>query len=166
MKSATFSILRISRLVKGVLFSIAGAGLFLSTASASLQSLQDCGDTRVLLVGNTNDENFGITGSIAGTTALANTTIYWDVAQTNAGVLGFSTSRNGPFTATIKIPMTLDGIGSGQATYFVKGLSAGHTVIVETSPQCGGGTVQCGGVVPLSDYAVKGCACPPIPSIP
>ena len=143
-----------------------GISLSLSAASASIQSQQDCGNTTVLRVGKTTNEAFGITGNIAGTTGLANTTIYWDVSQTNAGVLGFSTSPNGPFTETIRIPMTLDGTGSGQATYFIKGLSAGHTVITETSTQCGGGTAQCAGVIPPADYTVKGCDCPSIPSIP
>jgi len=155
-------------------FMLAGRGIFsisvavivfVSAASANIQGQQGCGDTTVLISGRTAPETFAVQGSVAGTTGLAGTTIYWTITQTTSGILTFSSSQQGPYTPSITIPMALDGSGSGQVTYYVKGASGGHTVIVESSPQCGGGAPQCGGVIPPADYTVKGCACPAIPPI-
>jgi len=142
-----------------------GVIVFVSAASANIQNPQGCGDTTVLIAGRTAPESFAIQGSVAGTTGLANTTINWTISQSSAGILSFSANRSGPYTASIVIPMALDGTGSGQVTYYIKGQTGGHTVIQESSSQCAGGSLQCGGVIPPADYTVKGCACPPISPI-
>lgn len=165
MRLSTLSTFRFKLLAKLFLFGCVAITPLISTASANVPNPQGCANTTVLLPGKIVDEAFGITGSIVGTTGLANTTITWNISQTSAGVLSFSTSRNGPFTPTITVPMPLDGSGSGQISYFVKGLTSGHSVIVESSAQCGGGAPQCGGLIPPADYTVKGCACPAIPNI-
>lgn len=142
---------------------LAVLALFLTPARAQAP---DCEQTSVLVPGQTGPESFYIEGSIAGTSGLAGSTIYWNITQSTPGTLTFSLTAAGPYTETISVPMTLDATGSGFANYYVKGAASGHTVIIETSPQCGGGTPQCNNHVPPADYTVKPCACPPITPTP
>lgn len=73
---------------------------------------------------------------------LANTIVTYEVSSSVAGVVGFSTSPEGPFTATVEIAVPLDATGSGtSATFALKALDIGHTVINACSDAPGLGCI-------------------------
>jgi hypothetical protein len=68
----------------------------------------------------------------------ANSTVSFNVTQSNAGVLGYSLTSTGPFTETITVPVTLDANGNGFSNdFFVRGVTVGQSTYNSCSPQVG-----------------------------
>lgn len=68
----------------------------------------------------------------------ANSTVMFDVAQSVAGVVGFSTAETGPFADSLTVSVALDGNGNGTSDpFFVLGVMSGETVMTACSPQVG-----------------------------
>jgi hypothetical protein len=90
----------------------------------------------------------------------AGATVNFTTTQTVSGVLGMSHTATGPFTASIVVPVPLDGSGNGQSEiFYVQGLQLGVTVLYATSVEMGNTT--------LLEYTVlPQCNCPPIPVVP
>lgn len=61
----------------------------------------------------------------------------FQVTQTVSGILGFSnTSREGPFSDSIEVTVTLDATGNGQsAPFYIQGANLGQTVFSVCSPR-------------------------------
>lgn len=68
----------------------------------------------------------------------ANSTVSFNVTQSNAGVLGYSLTSAGPFTETITVPVTLDANGNGFSNdFFVRGVTVGQSTYNSCSAQVG-----------------------------
>lgn len=66
----------------------------------------------------------------------ANTTISYNLTQSNSGIVGYSLSAE-PYTETLNLPVTLNGSGYGVSYFNVKGLMIGQTTYSACSPQIG-----------------------------
>jgi hypothetical protein len=69
----------------------------------------------------------------------ANTTLHFNVTQNTSGVVGLALTKDGPFSDALSgIPVQLDASGHGKsAPFFMKGLTAGRTVVDVCSPEVG-----------------------------
>jgi hypothetical protein len=60
---------------------------------------------------------------------LANTTLHFQITQDQAGIVGVSLVKEGPFLESITVPVQLDANGAGtSAPFFLKGLAVGETL--------------------------------------
>jgi hypothetical protein len=139
-----------------VCISIAAAPV--SPTFVSAQAPADCTGDGVLIIGQVDEEDWGIVRS-----EHANKTVYWENTQSNPNVLGFSRARGGPFTTTLSVPVTLDSNGVGWTKIYVKGVGGGQSrrttclTGLDPNPIC----------TWVENFTVKGCAaCPAIPTKP
>jgi hypothetical protein len=126
-------------------------------SSIRAQTPQCSGTDETLITGRVQEELW----EIGGYTNKANQTVHWEHSTNNPGIMGFSLTREGPFTNTLSVPVTLDSTGSATTTIYLKGLTGGQTIrttcVVDLTP-----TPMCDWV---EHWTVKGCACPPISPI-
>jgi hypothetical protein len=69
------------------------------------------------------------------TGAAPNTTLTFTMTQSNAGIIAFSDSSSGPWTATLQVVINTDANGNGNsATFWMKGVGLGETNMQGCAP--------------------------------
>ncbi|HEY9403355.1 MAG TPA: hypothetical protein VIQ24_11880 [Pyrinomonadaceae bacterium] len=115
-----------------LLLAIAGISIVILSSITSLPSAQAQQQQIFLLLERVTSLRIQVTNGPA------NSTVSFNVTQSNAGVLGYSLTSAGPFTETITVPVTLDANGNGFSNdFFVRGVTVGQSTYNSCSPQVG-----------------------------
>jgi hypothetical protein len=87
-----------------------------------------------------------------------NSAIPVTLTQTNAGIIGFALTDQGPFAPTLNIVVNTDGNGNGEsAPVFTQGQNLGPTVFYGDTPY--------GATTTIDFNVLPQCNCPPIPVV-
>ena len=117
-----------------------GTGATLSVAAPSATSdIAAATEPRVLCG---DDIVSGLYLTVFNMKDLANTVVTYEVSSSTTGVVGFSSSPEGPFTPTLEVLVPLDANGNGTSDHFaLKALEVGHTVVTACSDAPGLGCI-------------------------
>lgn len=115
-----------------LLLALVGISIVILSSIASLPSAKAQQQQIFLLLERVTSLRIQVTNGPA------NSTVSFNVTQSNAGVLGYSLTSTGPFTETITVPVTLDANGNGFSNdFFVRGVTVGQSTYNSCSPQVG-----------------------------